>query len=63
MQEIAIKNGANINDGITLKTSILVVGLRPGNRKLEKAKAREISIISDKEFIEMLSLTGKQIIA
>lgn len=52
MQEIAIKNGANINDGITLKTSILVVGLRPGNRKLKKAKARGISIISDKEFMK-----------
>lgn len=58
-----IKNEAKINNSITLKTSILEVGWRPGNRKLEKAKERGISIISDKGFMEMLRLTGKQIIA
>lgn len=63
MQEIAIKNGAKITSNITLKTSMLVVGLKPGSKKLEKAQEKEISIIPDKEFMKMLRLTGKQIIA
>jgi NAD-dependent DNA ligase len=30
MQEIAIKNGAEISNNITSKTTLLVVGLDPG---------------------------------
>lgn len=62
MQEIAIKNGAEISDGITSKTTLLVVGLDAGS-KLDKAQEKGISIISDSEFMTMLNLKGKDITA
>jgi len=56
MQEIAIKNGAKLSSNITKKTTILVVGLNPGS-KLNRAKEKGISIITDHDFLEMLSLS------
>ena len=60
MQEIAIKNGAEISNNITSKTTLLVVGLDPG-KKLDKAQEKGISIISDEEFMKMLNLLEKEI--
>lgn len=60
MEEIAIKNGAEISNTITTKTTILVVGMDTGG-KLDKAQEKNISIISDDEFMKMLSLKGKDI--
>ena len=60
MQEIAIKNGAEISYNITKKTTLLVVGFDAG-KKLDKAQEKGISIISDEEFMEMLNLLGKEI--
>lgn len=57
MEEIAIKNGAEISNSITSKTSLLVVGLNAGS-KLDKAQAKEIVIISDEEFMKMIDLAG-----
>lgn len=62
MQEIAIKNGAEISDNITKKTTMLVVGLDAGS-KLDKAQEKGISIVSDSEFMQMLNLNGKEISA
>jgi NAD-dependent DNA ligase len=60
MQEIAIKNGAEISNGITSKTTMLVVGVDAGS-KLDKAQEKGISIISDDEFMRTLNLKGKDI--
>jgi NAD-dependent DNA ligase (contains BRCT domain type II) len=62
MQEIAIKNSAAITQNITKKTTILVVGLDAGS-KLDKAQEEGISIISDNEFMQILNLKDKDIIA
>lgn len=62
MHEIAIKNGAEISNNITNKTTMLVVGLDAGS-KLDKAQEKGISIISDVEFMDMLKLTGKNIVS
>ena len=62
MLEIAIKNGAEMSNSITSKTTMLVVGLDAGG-KLDKAQEKGISIISDEEFMEMLNLKGKDISA
>lgn len=55
MHEIAIKNGADISDNVTLKTTLLVVGLDAGS-KHSIAEEKGISIISDIEFMQMLDL-------
>ncbi len=62
IQEIAIKNGAEISNSITSKTTMLVVGLDAGS-KLDKAQEKGISIISDGEFMSTLNLKDKNIIA
>lgn len=56
MQEIALKNGAELSGSITSKTTMLVVGMNPGRCKLDMAHTRDISIISDEEFLKMLDL-------
>ena len=55
MQEIAIKNGAEVSDQVTPTTTLLVVGSKAG-RKLETALANDIPVISDQEFMKMLNL-------
>ncbi|MFA6808314.1 MAG: BRCT domain-containing protein [Eubacteriales bacterium] len=62
MQEITIKNGAEISNAITSKTTMLVIGLDAGS-KLEKAQEKGIPVISDEEFMQILNLKGKNIIA
>ncbi|NLJ80933.1 MAG: 3'-5' exonuclease [Firmicutes bacterium] len=57
MQEIALKNGAQITNSITSKTTLLVVGVNAGS-KLDKAQKRDISIVSDKDFMEMIGLSS-----
>jgi DNA polymerase III epsilon subunit-like protein len=60
MQEIAIKNGANISNTITLKTTMLIVGLNAGS-KLDKAQEKDISIIADDDFMQLLNFKNKNI--
>lgn len=62
MEEIAIKNGAEVSNSITTKTTMLVVGLDAGG-KLDKAQLKGISIISDVEYMKILNLLGKNISA
>lgn len=59
MQEIAIKNGAEISQNVTATTTLLVVGTKAGS-KLDKALARGIAIVSDEEFMAMLNLGGSK---
>lgn len=60
MQEIAIKNGAELSNSVTAKTTILVMGLDAGS-KLDKAQDRGISITSDEDFMRMLNLVGTRL--
>ncbi|WP_239257402.1 BRCT domain-containing protein [Listeria ilorinensis] len=53
MQEIAIINGAEITSSILQKTTMLVVGEDAGS-KLDKAQEKELNIISDDEFMELV---------
>lgn len=59
MQEVALKNGAQISNNVTSKTTLLVVGLNAGARKLDSAQERGIPIISDEYFMDMLSLSNR----
>ena len=53
MQKLAIKHGASISSNITGKTSILVMGERPGS-KLDRAFSRNIHIMMDDEFLQIV---------
>jgi DNA polymerase III epsilon subunit-like protein len=59
MQEIAILNGALVSDNITKTTTTLVVGSNHGS-KLEKAKDKNLEILSVDKFLSMLSLETKE---
>lgn len=58
MKQIALMNGAKVTKSVTSKTTLLVVGQDSGS-KLDKAQAREISIVSDSDFLDMLGLGYK----
>lgn len=56
MQSIARKNGATISQNITGKTTLLVMGKRPGS-KLDRAYTRGIHIMMDEEFLRIVDIT------
>lgn len=62
MQEIAIKNGSEITNNVTRNTTMLVVGSKAG-RKLDDAQEKGIPIIIDEEFMKILKLYDKDVIA
>ena len=47
------KMGGNVSTSISKKTSYLIIGLKPGPSKIDKAKKFQIPIIPEKEFIQM----------
>lgn len=53
MQEIVFINGGEISKGISLATTMLVVGEDAGS-KLDKAQEKGIVVISDNEFMEIV---------
>ncbi len=53
MQKLAIKNGATVTNNITQRTSLLIMGERPGS-KLDRAFAKGIEIMMDDEFLRDL---------
>lgn len=50
MEQLAREHGAVINNNITSKTTILVIGNRPGS-KLDRAYDRGIKLLLDEEFL------------
>ena len=50
MEELAEEYGAMVQKSINGKTTILVVGKKPGASKLDKAKELNVRIISEVEF-------------
>lgn len=63
MQEIAIKSGSGISNTVTSKTTLLVVGKNPGLKKIDMAQEKDICIITDEEFLRMLNLFDREILA
>jgi DNA ligase (NAD+) len=55
MQSIARKNGATISQNITNKTTLLVMGERPGS-KLDRAFNKGIHIMMDEEFLNIVTI-------
>ena len=53
MEELAEELGANVQKSINGKTTILVVGGKPGGTKLAKAKELNVKIITEKEFYKI----------
>lgn len=53
MQKLAIRNGATITSNINSKTTLLVMGERPGS-KLDRAFQRGIHIMMDDEFLQIV---------
>lgn len=61
MQAIAKANGANISDKVTNNTTMLVVGENAGS-KLAKAQEKDIVVIPDKDFMEILNINHSEIL-
>jgi NAD-dependent DNA ligase len=53
MEELAEEFGANVQKSINGKTTILVVGEKPGSSKLAKAQELNVKIITEKEFYDI----------
>jgi len=47
--------GADVNTSISRKTDFVIVGSNPGPSKMKKIEALEILIISEEEFVGMIS--------
>jgi NAD-dependent DNA ligase len=57
MEELARELGSNVQKSITKKSTLLVVGKRPGESKLAKARDLNIRIISEAEYNEIIDAT------
>lgn len=55
MEKIALNNGALITRNITPKTTLLVMGLKPGS-KLDRAYFLGIKMMLDDEFFKLLNI-------
>ncbi len=55
LKKLIEDNGGKVSSSISAKTSYVVAGDKMGPSKLEKAKNLGVKIISEEEFIEMLS--------
>jgi NAD-dependent DNA ligase len=56
MEEMAEDYGANIQKSINGKTTVLVVGEKPGKSKLSKAEQLGVKIINEEEFYASLEM-------
>ncbi len=54
MEKLAMKNGAVVAKNITSKTTLLVMGLRPGS-KLGRAFSSGIRLMIDDEFLAIIN--------
>jgi NAD-dependent DNA ligase len=54
MEELAEEYGANVQKSINGKTTILVVGDKPGATKLNKAQELDVKIISEADFYSIV---------
>ena len=54
VEKLIREHGGNPQKNVTKKTSLLVVGYKPGAKKLEDASKHGTKIIYEKEFFEML---------
>ena len=54
MEKLIKEHGGNPQKNVSKKTDLLVVGFKPGARKLEDASKHGTKIIYEKDFFEML---------
>ena len=54
MEELAKSEGAIVQKAVNGKTNILVIGENVGQKKLEKAKALNVQIITEEEFMDII---------
>lgn len=58
MKELIEANGGRNSSSVSGKTDYLLAGEKPGPEKIRKAESLGIRIISEKEFMEMISSAG-----
>lgn len=56
MEELAERNGAKVQSQVNGKTNFVVAGDKAGDSKINKARALGVQIITESEFLEMISL-------
>lgn len=55
MKQLIVSHGGKNSGSLSGKTSFLLAGEKPGPEKMKKAEAEDIPVISEKEFMDMLS--------
>ncbi|MGN5048490.1 BRCT domain-containing protein [Aeromonas sp. 23P] len=55
MKELAEENGANVQSGVSSKTTLLLAGDASGKSKLDKANSLGVRIISEDDFLQMIA--------
>ena len=55
MKQLIVSHGGKNSGSLSGKTSFLLAGEKPGPEKMKKAEAEDIPVISEKEFMAMLS--------
>jgi DNA ligase (NAD+) len=60
IQEAARRLGAQVQTSVSGTTDILVCGEKPGSAKLKAAQENSVRIVSEKEFLESVSMEGTE---
>ena len=55
MEELVVEQGGKVQQSVNAKTTLLVVGSKPGKSKVDKANALGIRKITEAEFFELLA--------
>lgn len=55
LEELVVAHGGKLVDSVSAKTSYIVAGENPGPSKIQKAQQLGIPIISENEFLDMIS--------
>ena len=63
LTEVLTLMGANVTDSVSGNTDYLIVGSNPGGKKLGAAMQHGTRIVTESEFIKMLSSSGQTQVA
>ena len=59
MKALIVAHGGKNSGSISRKTTYLLAGEKAGPEKLKKAEARDVAVIGERDFMEMLSMTAE----